>query len=631
MQSERKHEREILIFQDRLAAGIALCRAAKTGDLTEIQQWLELDPSLINNPFINLTPLAWALDAPHPDVFIYLLSNDADVMAGYRGYTLAERIALRCQWQPTEKEAARQALAEQGISLNPFLLAAWRGGTKALSQEALFVRDGPCNNVAHYASANGQLALLKQLHTMRPELMVSSNQFGTTPLLFAALNGQLPVVQWLLQEGGAEAKEHDYLGYTALTLAAQHKHANVVNWLIGEFGMDPGDGMEIAWQLGAHGEAQVQKARELKALFHNYYAKQKLLLNERALAASLPSNFPKVLRGIVAEYTGPTDEEKQYLREKLAAQNDNLLKQLRAHATSSNPFLKWRSLSQELIAQLASQRLCNALTIHDAVSKFLTIHRSKIAGSELATILQNILDETAYFEAANPPASQPSKEITFAPAASTRWWSRIINYFKSLMSGGVIAPQEDKPANTKQLPPQGPLSPPPSSSPTPKETVENTARTTRLIEWLTRLPDPHLGSVNWQPSREGQAIAYFDHEAQAQDVMALLRNQQPELILQSGSQSSSGSPAIHYTLSVAAPDGVTLVLPVVAANDVPVSPLALSSASAFFAQDETSSVPTAKREKKIQAEAEQTTASTRRDSLHANPLLEEEKNSRNSL
>lgn len=194
---------------------------------------------------------------------------------------------------------------------------------------------------------------------------------------------------------------------------------NVMNWLIGEFGVDPGDGMETARQLGTRGEAQVQKAGELKALFHNYYVKQQLILNERALTTGLPDNFPKVLRGIVAEYTAPTDEEKEHLREKIAAQNDSLLKQLRAHATSLNPFLKWRNLSQELIVQLASQQPCNPLTIHDAVSKFLTIHRSKIAGSRLATVLRNILDKTAYFEAANSPASQPSKEIKSASAAST--------------------------------------------------------------------------------------------------------------------------------------------------------------------------------------------------------------------
>jgi hypothetical protein len=70
----------------------------------------------------------------------------------------------------------------------------------------------------------------------------------------------------------------------------------------------------------------------------------------------------------------------------------------------------------------------------------------------------------------------------------------------------------------------------------------------------------------------------------------------------------------------------------VAANsDVPVSPSALSSASAFFAQEETPSVPPAKREKKTHTETEQTATSTRRNSLHTNPLLEEEKDSRNSL
>jgi ankyrin repeat protein len=758
MQADRKHERETLIRQNRSAATQALCRAAQAGDLAEVKQWLALDPSLINNTYLTYSPLAWAVNAPHPETFLYLLSHGVDATVRYDGYTLAEHIALYCSWPFAEKETALQTLAEKGVALNPFLLAACRGGTEALSQEALSIRDARGNNVAHYASANGQLLLLQQLKAIQPNLMTSTNNARMSPLLFAAYNGQLlvmqwllrkggaqiterndqgftallwaaskgyleivqwllqekwpwitkhtnkdstvfgaarwmaqtdertnngstaflcaamygqlpvvqwllqegwariiecdysgatallcaarygelPVVQWLLQEGGAKITEHDDGGDATLGLAAQYNHTNVVDWLIGEFGVDPRDGMDIARLLGTRGKkAQAQKARELKALFHNYYAKQQLILNERALTTGLPGNFPKVLRGIVAEYAAPTNEEKQHLREKIAAHNDSLLKQLRAHAISAdswNPWLPGRSLARELIAQLTSQRPCNALTIHDAVSKFLTTHRSKIAGSELATILQNILNETAYFEAANSPADQPSREIEFAPAASTRWWSRIIDYFKSLMSSSTAGPKEDKPVNIKRLPPQGPLSPPPPASPAPKETTENTAKTAKLIQWLTRLPDPRLRSVNWQPSRKGRAIAYFDHEAQARDVMALLRNHQPELIFQSSSQASSGSPAIRYALSVAAPDGIALALPAVAANSgAPVSPSALSSASAFFAQDETSSSLPAKREKKTQAEAEQTTASTRRDSLHANPLLEEEKDSRNSL
>jgi ankyrin repeat protein len=291
MQLEKERERRMLIRQDRSEAITALRRAAQAGDLAEVKQWLELAPSLINDTDFGRTPLGWAVNAPHPETFLYLLSKDTTTRYRYHDcHTLAERIALYCSWPSAAKETALQALAEKGVVLNPFLLAACRGDTEALSEEALLVRDSQRNNVAHYASASGQVLLLQQLHTIQPQLFtrdaphfpsfqdrpslfmwaamngyltavqwslreggarITERYYGNTALLWAAERGRLEVVQWLLREGGAQIIEHNDYDKTALLLAARSTHEDIVNLLIGEFGADPGDGMAIAKLLGA--------------------------------------------------------------------------------------------------------------------------------------------------------------------------------------------------------------------------------------------------------------------------------------------------------------------------------------------------------------------------------------------
>lgn len=120
--------------------------------------------------------------------------------------------------------------------LNPYLLAALKGESKALSEQASSVKDSNGNNIAHYAASNGQLVFLQQLKVSYPLLLTNRDNYSAAPLLYAAGNGQLATVQWLLHEGGAKITEKTQWGQTALLYAARRGHLAVVQWLLSKEG-----------------------------------------------------------------------------------------------------------------------------------------------------------------------------------------------------------------------------------------------------------------------------------------------------------------------------------------------------------------------------------------------------------
>lgn len=83
------------------------------------------------------------------------------------------------------------------------------------------------------AAKTGNLKELKRLKENGVDLG-QSDEYGNTPLLWAACYGHLDVVIWLLKQGQSEVTKANKLGNTALLLAASYGQLEVVQWLLSE-------------------------------------------------------------------------------------------------------------------------------------------------------------------------------------------------------------------------------------------------------------------------------------------------------------------------------------------------------------------------------------------------------------
>lgn len=227
--------------EERNNAIEALLRVAQAGDIAKIDKWLERDPTLIDGSYIYGSPLICALQPRNSKTFHHLLARGAD--SGQRPYDLMETIALHCQWPLAEKVVALEALSKKGVVLNPYLLAALKGKNIALSEASLSARDSRGNNIAHYASASGKLALLQQLKLTHPLLLVNMNNDyadPAPPLSFAVKNGHLEVTKWLLHKGlllcEGKSNEMKRVYDDALLDAVNRGHLEIVKCLIREAG-----------------------------------------------------------------------------------------------------------------------------------------------------------------------------------------------------------------------------------------------------------------------------------------------------------------------------------------------------------------------------------------------------------
>lgn len=236
---------QLVESRDLGSASMALYRAVRGQVLAEIDMWLERAPTLINGHDTDQAfhdtdqaLIVWSLESSNTKAFYHLLSKGAKVDVTHRGYSLAEWLALHCCWPVAEKISALQALAERGMVLNPALLAAVKGDSKALSPETLSVSHRSHHGVEYYASANGQLEFLRQLKIDDP--FSFSNLGGL--ILIAVENDQLATTKYLLEEAKEdEITARDVEGNTALMLAAKKGHLGMAKWLVDEKKADVGE------------------------------------------------------------------------------------------------------------------------------------------------------------------------------------------------------------------------------------------------------------------------------------------------------------------------------------------------------------------------------------------------------
>ena len=80
--------------------------------------------------------------------------------------------------------------------------------------------------------------MVKLLQEAGANVESKDDEFGWTPLSFAALNGHLDAVKFLVEEGGADVESKDLSQKTPLSRAAAEGHLEVVKFLVEEGGAD---------------------------------------------------------------------------------------------------------------------------------------------------------------------------------------------------------------------------------------------------------------------------------------------------------------------------------------------------------------------------------------------------------
>lgn len=91
--------------------------------------------------------------------------------------------------------------------------------------------------VARAAAISGDLAYLKKLIAKNPALATSTDHFGRTLLIYAALSGQTDCVQWLASKdggggGGSDIRAKDRDGMTAVHWAVHKGHHRTLKALL---------------------------------------------------------------------------------------------------------------------------------------------------------------------------------------------------------------------------------------------------------------------------------------------------------------------------------------------------------------------------------------------------------------
>lgn len=229
----------------------ALGRAASTGDINKVTK---LFPAIRGKQVKEEEGLLLlSLDAPSNEVFRFLFSQHKNPTPFF-GRKLTGCIALYCQhWDMEEQQAALKALRKKGFLLHTAHQAVLDEDYQAaLTKEAVTHTDVERNNIAHYASARGNLLLLESLKNGKTDflfLIQSMNNSNWSPLSFAARNGHTKTASWLvntLQEilpstGALKAKtvenyilKPDKQGNTAFLLAAAGGHLDTARYLWGK-------------------------------------------------------------------------------------------------------------------------------------------------------------------------------------------------------------------------------------------------------------------------------------------------------------------------------------------------------------------------------------------------------------
>jgi ankyrin repeat protein len=105
------------------------------------------------------------------------------------------------------------------------------------------------------ASYFGQIAVVKQLIEDGADLESKDDEYGRTPLSWAAENGHEPVVKLLIEKGAdLESKDNEY-GRTPLSWAAENGHDSVVKLLVEE-------GADLESKDNEHGRTPLSWAAE---------------------------------------------------------------------------------------------------------------------------------------------------------------------------------------------------------------------------------------------------------------------------------------------------------------------------------------------------------------------------------
>lgn len=502
-----------------------LCNAARAGDLGKIKQLLAKDPSALNGTSPDQVPLLWALKAPTNEVFLYLLSINADTSLPLPSEkSWPQRIIFDGRW-PCD-QVLEVLNMEPFTGLEDHLLAAFRGYDLFRLIFRTRIPDNLGNNIAHYASASGNLRLLKQLKARRKWLLLAPNYEGTTPFLTAVQCGQTEISEWFLKNGLVNTKEEG-LGDSCIQLAARAGSEDFIKKLIIDFGIDPGDTMQIARLLmEANGEPTddnnkelLALAEELRNLYIDYYLIQQASVNhyietgetlkheevvqlteaekfkkenkeQEYLRAGLPFEIIEPLKEIMADYIPPYTEEQLQAPNKIIQENTQILRPLKTYIDECFPHDA--HVIKVLYLRICRLKDLNAATIRQTVENFKLTPAYKNTLGVNKKIIDTVLLNTEPFA---PKKQPPTKQSAFSGIFS----------FLTGDDSKASAPKEGK-----RIPESG--------VDTSEDAVKKQNASAALIAKLT----PLTGQLQWTANGHGGAQAKCNTRATARIIKLFL-------------------------------------------------------------------------------------------------------------
>jgi ankyrin repeat protein len=222
-----------------------LCIACKTGDLKQVQYWLDqgvnIDSAFKGSDGAERTPLQYAVTNGHFDVVQLLLASGADVNKGridsgttpllaaaWNGYAEIIRVLI------SFKADINQVRTDIGVT--PLFFAAQQGHlevVRLLIDSQVDVNKATLNDGAtplFIAAWYGHLEIVKILIDSKADVN-QTNKYGISPLFIAAQNGHLEVVQ-LLVDSKADINQISMYNTTPLSVSAKNGHLAIVKLLL---------------------------------------------------------------------------------------------------------------------------------------------------------------------------------------------------------------------------------------------------------------------------------------------------------------------------------------------------------------------------------------------------------------